>query len=129
AFSWSNGIVETMTLLVPGFYGGATQEDIGVNSNLGKALANNNVPPAQVKQATENAPTYWGDQPMTAGPVYAGAIVIFLFILGIMLADKKYTYWLVSATILSLMLSWGKNFETFNYFMFDYFPGYNKFRA
>ncbi len=129
AFNWSNGIAETMTLLVPGFYGGATQEDIGVNSNLGKALANNNVPPAQVKQATENAPTYWGNQPVTAGPVYAGAIVIFLFILGILLVEKKYTYWLVSATILSLMLSWGKNFETFNYFMFDYFPGYNKFRA
>lgn len=129
AFQWSSGIGETMTLLIPGFYGGATQENVGMNSHLGKALANNNVPPAQVKQVTENAPTYWGDQPMTAGPVYAGAVVIFLFVLGICFAKRKYVYWLVSAVVLSLMLSWGKNFETFNYFMFDYFPGYNKFRA
>lgn len=129
AFQWSNGIGETMTLLIPGFYGGATQENVGTNSNLGEALSRNNVPPAQVKQATENAPTYWGDQPMTAGPVYAGAVVIFLFVLGILFAERKYVYWLVSAVVLSIMLSWGKNFETFNYFMFDYFPGYNKFRA
>lgn len=129
AFQWSSGIAETMTLLIPGFYGGATQENIGTNSNLAKALSNNNVPPVQVKQATENAPTYWGDQPMTAGPVYAGAIVVFLFVIGIVFAEKKYVYWLVSAVVLSLLLSWGKNFASFNYFMFDYLPGYNKFRA
>ena len=129
AFQYSSGIVETFTLLIPHFYGGATQEDLGVDSNLGDALTNNNVPPVQIKQATENAPTYWGDQPMVSGPVYAGAIVIFLFVLGIFFADKKYIYWLVSATVLSLFLFWGKNFETFNYLMFDYFPGYNKFRA
>lgn len=129
AFQYNNGIGETLTLLIPGFYGGATQENIGTNSNLGKALSNNNVPPVQVKQATENAPTYWGNQPMTAGPVYAGAVVVFLFVIGIIFAEKKYVYWLVSAVVLSILLSWGKNFESFNYFMFDYFPGYNKFRA
>lgn len=129
AFQWSSGIAETMTLLVPGFYGGATQENLGTNSNLGEALSRNNVPPAQIQQVTENAPTYWGNQPSTAGPAYAGAIVIFLFVIGIIFADKKYKYWLASATILSILLSWGKNFEVFNFLMFDYFPGYNKFRA
>ncbi len=129
AFNWSGGVMESMTLFIPNFYGGATQEDIGTDSNLGEALKNNGAPPVQVKQMTERAPTYWGNQPSTAGPYYAGAIVIFLFIVGIILADKRYTYWLVIASVLSLMLSWGKNFDSFNYFMFDYFPGYNKFRS
>lgn len=129
AFWWSSGVIESMTLFIPNFYGGATQEDIGADSNLGDALANNNVPPVQIKQATENAPTYWGKQPSTAGAYYAGAVVVFLFVIGIFLADKKIIYWLVIASVLSLMLSWGHNFESFNYFMFDYFPGYNKFRS
>jgi hypothetical protein len=66
---------------------------------------------------------------MTSGPVYVGAIVVFLFVLGLFIVHKPTRIWLLGATILSIILAWGKNFEAFNYFMFDYFPGYNKFRA
>jgi hypothetical protein len=72
---------------------------------------------------------YWGPQSGVLAPYYAGAIVIFLFTIGIAFAEKKYVWWLVPLSMLSLMLSWGDSFKTFNYFMFDYFPGYNKFRS
>lgn len=128
-FAWSSGKMESMTLLIPNFYGGASQQKLDDDSNLAKALRQNGAPPDQVRQFTNNAGTYWGDQPFTSGPIYAGAIVCFLFVLGIILADNRTRYWLIGATVFSLMLAWGKNFETFNYLMYDYFPGYNKFRA
>lgn len=129
AFAWSSGKLESLTLVVPNLYGGGSVQDVGMNSKLGNALKAQNIPPAQIQEVVKNANTYWGDQPGTAGPIYAGATIFFLFIVGILFADKKYKWWLISATILSLMLAWGKNLEWFNYTMFDYFPGYNKFRA
>jgi hypothetical protein len=72
---------------------------------------------------------YWGPQDFTVGAYYAGAIICFLFLVGIVFAEKKYVWWLVPLSVLSLMLSWGDSFSSFNYFMFDYFPGYNKFRS
>lgn len=129
AFSWSSGIAESFTLLVPYFYGGASTEAIGRDSDLADTLENQGVPPAQVNQFVESVPTYFGDQPFTAGPTYVGAIICFLFVLGVMLAPAEYRYWLVIATLVSLVLSWGKNLPGVNYFLFDYLPGYNKFRA
>ncbi len=129
AFQWSNGIAETLTLLVPGFYGGGSTEQLDADSNFGRFLQQNGVQGAQLNQYLANVPTYFGNQPFTSGPIYAGAIICFLFILGLFVVDKPIRYWLLATAILGLMLSWGKNFETFNYFMFDYFPGYNKFRS
>ena len=129
AFGWSNGIPETFTLLVPYFYGGASGEDVGTKSKLAKELRRAGVGPAQIRSITSRAPTYWGKQPFTSGPVYLGIIVIFLFIIGIMTVKGPLKSWLIAASILGLMLSWGKNLEWFNYFVFDYFPLYNKFRA
>jgi Bacterial membrane protein YfhO len=129
AFSYSYGIGETATLLIPNFYGGASQMKLSDNSESGKALAAAGVPPAQLSDVLANMPTYWGNQPITSGPVYVGAVVFFLFVLGLMVADRRTRIWLLAGTILSVVLAWGKNFETFNYLMFDYFPGYNKFRA
>lgn len=129
AFRWSNGIMEPLTLLIPGFFGGPSVSSLPLNSHLGEALRDHGQPPVQVRQYLQQVRTYWGDQPLTAGPSYAGAVIIFLFILGLSLISRKDRAWLVTAILLSVMLSWGHNFEVFNNLMFDYFPGYNKFRS
>jgi hypothetical protein len=129
AFEWSSGVAESFTFLVPNFYGGASGNYTGQNSDLEIALRQNNVPEAQIAQYTRGLLGYWGPQPFTSGPVYAGALVVFFFVLGILYADKRYTAWLVAATVLSIVLSWGKHFPSVNYFLFDYLPMYNKFRA
>lgn len=128
-FNWSSGKLESMTLLIPDFYGGATQMALGMDSNLADALKRQGMGTMQIKETIEKAPTYWGSQPITAGAMYVGAIICFLFILGAFFAESKYKYWLIATTILSLLLSWGKNFEAFNYFLFDYLPAYSKFRS
>jgi hypothetical protein len=129
AFNWSYGVGETITLLVPNFYGGASQGKLSDNSETGKALAAAGVPPVQLSDYLAQMPLYWGDQPSTSGPVYVGAVVCFLFVLGLLVADRRTRIWLLAGTILSIMLAWGKNFEVFNDLMFDFFPGYNKFRS
>ncbi|WP_210514725.1 YfhO family protein [Hymenobacter terricola] len=121
AFQYSYGVGETITLLIPNFYGGASQMPLSTDSNLAKAGL-----PAEYLSAM---PTYWGQQSYTAGPVYMGAVVCFLFILGLFVVEKRTRYWLLAGTVLSILLAWGKNFETFNYLIFDLLPGYNKFRA
>jgi hypothetical protein len=77
----------------------------------------------------KTSPTYWGDQPITAGPTYAGSIMCFLFILGIIILEPKIKNWILLACVFSILLAWGKNLEWFNYALFDYFPGYDKFRS
>ena len=131
ATQWSYGVAESMTLLIPNFYGGSS-----VNSVLSiedsetldflrkfknKKLANSL---AQFKSSS-----YWGEQPIVSGPTYLGAIVVFLFILGIFLVNNRLRSWILLATIMSLMLAWGKNFMPLTEFFLDYFPAYNKFRA
>jgi len=128
ALGWSYGKSETLTLLVPGFMGGASSVELGTNSATYKAL-NANGAGAQAKQFIQNIPLYWGDQSFTSGPVYAGAIVIFLFVLGLFLVKGEIKWWLATVTFLFILLSWGKNFIEFTNIFFDYVPGYNKFRA
>ncbi|MBX2965967.1 MAG: YfhO family protein [Cyclobacteriaceae bacterium] len=129
AFEWSSGVSESFTLLVPNFYGGASGNYSSKNSDLEIALRQNSVPETQIAQYTRGLLGYWGPQPFTSGPVYGGAVVVFLFVLGILYADKRYASWLIAATLLSIILSWGKNFAAINYFLFDYLPMYNKLRA
>ena len=129
AFNWSHGILETFTYVAPLFSGGASVENVGVDSEFGNVLVSAGVPRNQIRQIAENAPTYWGNQPGVAGPIYGGVIILFLFILGLIVIKGPLKYWLASAFALGLLLSWGKNLEWFNYLFFDYFPGYNKFRA
>ncbi|SHK51136.1 membrane protein YfhO [Reichenbachiella agariperforans] len=128
AFQYSNGILEPLVLFIPNFFGGTAQEDLGKNSNLEQALKKQGASRQQIQQSVQAAPAYWGDQPLTA-PYYAGAIVVFLFVLSLLVLDRKYTRWVEVLVILSIVLSWGDNFETFNYLVFDYLPGYNKFRS
>src|SRR5690554_3352028 len=129
AFRWSQGKLESLTLLVPNFYGGGSREALPKDSATEQALRQNGIPPAEINNFIAGAPTYWGDQPGTGGPIYGGAIMIFLFVMGIIYAPAKYRNIFLAITVVSLMLSWGKNLEWFNYTLFDYLPGYNKFRA
>jgi len=126
---WSYGVTETMTLLVPDFMGGASYGDAGEKSNMYDLLIKYRVPRNDAKAISAQLPLYWGTQPFTSGPVYAGAIIIFLFIFGLFVVKGKLKWWLLTVTILSIMLAWGKNFMWFTDLFLDIFPGYNKFRA
>jgi len=129
ATQWSYGVGETMTLLIPDFYGGSSNEAPGQNSNVAKALRTNNVPEDNIRQfAGQSGLMYWGNQPWTS-PVYIGSIIIFLFFLGLIIVKGPLKWWLLAATLISLMLSWGHNFMWFTDLFLNYFPGYNKFRA
>ncbi|MBO7491085.1 MAG: hypothetical protein J6T59_01440 [Bacteroidales bacterium] len=117
AYSWSYGKGETYTLLVPGSYGGGSGETVGTDSQFYKNFRQ------------KQAPLYWGDQPFTSGPVYFGAIVIFLFILGLFVVKGPERWWILLVTILAILMSWGKNLMGFNSFLFEHLPLYNKFRT
>lgn len=129
AFQWSYGIGETFTFLIPNFYGGSTYGSLGASSNTFKTLTEVGASPAEARQFTAQMPLYWGDQPMTGGPAYAGAIVCFLFVLGMFVVRHPIKWWALVVAVFFTVLAWGSNFAAFNYFMFDYFPLYNKFRA
>ena len=129
AFRWSSGKWESMTLFIPHLYGGGSGIYNGKDSEVGELLQRNNVPRSEISQIERAYLGYWGKQPGTAGPAYVGAVFIFLFILSLFFLEGRHKYWMLSIVILSIMLSWGKNFPSFNNFMFDVFPGYNKFRA
>lgn len=117
AFSWSYGVGETYTLLVPGAMGGGSGETVSTESASYKAFRQ------------QQMPLYWGDQPFTSGPVYFGAIVIFLALAGLILVKGPERWWLLIATILAILMSWGRNFMPFNEWLFNHLPLYNKFRT
>ena len=128
---YSYGIPETMTLLIPGFQGGASVSPLHENSAVVGAMRANGIEPATISQYI-NQPVpynYWGNQFSTAGPVYVGAIVCFLFILGLIIVKGPIRWWLLSATLLSILLAWGHNFMAFTDLFIHFVPGYNKFRA
>ena len=125
ATSWSYGIAETFTLLIPNFYGGASQGELTTDSETYQAIKR----APNAKQLIKQLPLYWGTQPFTSGPTYAGSIVIFLFIFGLLFVKSEMRVWILLATIMSIMLAWGKNFMPLTDLFLDYFPGYNKFRA
>ena len=120
---WSYGVDETFNMLIPNYKGGSSKP-FDNDSETVKALRKNNAGD-QAYQFQK----YWGTQPGTDGPHYVGAIVIFLFVLGLVLVKGADKWWLLSATILSIMLAWGKNFMPLSNLFIDFFPGYNKFRA
>lgn len=119
---WSYGIGETFSLLVPNVKGGASVPLAANEKAMEKANPMYNSIYSQIGQ-------YWGEQPGTSGPVYVGAFVMFLFILGLFIVKGPMKWALLSATVLSVLLSWGKNFMGFTDFFLDYIPMYDKFRA
>lgn len=125
---YSYAKLETFNLFIPRFMGGGTVEELDENSNFYQLIE---------KQAGKKAAddyskqvlTYWGDQPIIEAPAYIGAVIFFLFFLGIFLVKGRLKQWLVAATVFSILLSWGRNFEGLTNFFIDYIPLYNKFRA
>ena len=129
ATQWSYGIDETMTLLIPNYMGASSNYDVGTNSKVYKELISKGVPKKNASDFCKNVPAYWGTQPFTSGPVYVGAIICFLFVLGLCIVRGPYKWALLVATIFSILLSWGRNFMPLTELFFNYFPMYNKFRA
>ena len=117
AFSWSYGVGETYTLLVPGAMGGGSGERVAEDSEWAR------------RTGQRQAPLYWGDQPFTSGPVYFGAIIVFLFVLGCFVVKGPEKWWILIATVLAVLMSWGRHFLPLNEFLFNNLPLYNKFRT
>ena len=121
AFAWSYGKMETFTQLIPEMYGGG-HVMLDKNSETAKELR-------KAGYGSTYLPTYWGDQPFTSGPVYVGAIIIFLFILGLFIVRGPIRWWVIIVCIISFVLAWGRHFEGINNFLFYNLPLYNKFRT
>lgn len=129
ATDWSYGKAETMTLLIPNWEGGASGYNVGTNSVLYKELVGQRANTTWAKQFCQSAPTYRGDKMFTSGAVYVGAIICFLFILGLFIVPGPYKWALLFATLMSILLAWGRNFMWLTELFYNYFPMYNKFRA
>lgn len=123
ATAWSYGISETFSLLIPNVKGGGNG---AIGREHEKVL--DKVSPQQ-RQVIAQMDQYWGDQPFTSGPVYAGAAVMLLFFIALFILEGYMKWWLLACTVLSIMLAWGKNFMPLTDFFLDYVPGYNKFRT
>lgn len=121
AFAWSYGKAETFTLLVPNCYGSG-HTILDKSDPTLRELRN-------AGYGSTYLPTYWGDQPFTAGPVYVGAIVCFLFILGLFVVKGPEKWWVIAAVIISFILAWGRNLMPINEWLFHHLPMYNKFRT
>ena len=126
--TYSYGVLETFNLFIPRFMGGGNYENVGMDSNIYNFLKDK-TDPRQAKEFSKFAPMYWGQQPIVEAPAYIGAVLVFLFVLGIFLAKGKLKKWLVGVVIFSILLSWGKNLNFLTDFFIDYVPMYNKFRA
>ena len=125
AFQWSYGWKELMTVLVPNVYGGGSGGTLDSSSELYKELKKNG---AQVGKEVQTY-TYWGDKIFTSGPVYFGALVCFLFVLGMFVIRNPMKWWLLAGSVFLTFLALGRNFDSFNDLMFHYLPLYNKFRT
>ena len=127
ATSWSYGKMETFNLMIPNLMGGASGSELSEDSDVYQVLKKNRVPNA--KNIIKRMPTYWGDQPFTSGPVYIGAVICFLFVLGAFIVKGRLKWWLITCTLLSFALAWGHNMMWLTDIFLDYVPGYNKFRS
>lgn len=127
ATAWSYGINEMPNLLIPNFNGGASSGALDMDSETAKLLKRAGQP--NLRQTLKHMPLYWGPQPFTAGPMYMGAITIFLFILGLALCKGREKWWLVAASVIAIFLAWGNHFMWFTKLWFNYAPMYSKFRT
>lgn len=126
---YSYGLAESLNLIVPRLFGGSNNEALGKDSKTYDFLVKQGVPPTQALEFTNGLPTYWGTQPIVAAPAYIGVIIFFFFVLSLFLVKGYKKWWLLTGSIMALVLSWGKNFDILTNVMIDYFPLYNKFRA
>ncbi|ROI00376.1 YfhO family protein [Chryseobacterium daecheongense] len=130
---WSYGQLETLNLFIPRLMGGGSQEPEAkeIMNRVQELVQENVSSQAEMDRISKgfSGVTYWGDQPGTSGPAYQGAIVCFLAVLGFFFGWKKYRYWVLGASILTILLAWGSNFMPLSDFFIDFVPFYNKFRA
>src|SRR5690606_1577088 len=129
AYAWSQGIAENLTFVIPNAYGGKSQGVLDEKSNVVKFFEGVGVPQHQAVQFAQSLPTYWGEKSFTSGPWYFGVGIIALFILGLIIVKDRLKWWILAATVLTILLSFGKHFTLISDLFFDYFPMYNKFRA
>ena len=130
AYQWSQGVGECITFLVPNAYGGSSRGNAQQHEHVVKSLTDIGADPTQATYIAQNmGPSYWGEKPFTEGSFYFGAVVCFLFVLGLFIVKNKMKWWLLVVVLLNMLLSFGKNFPFVSDLFFDYFPLYNKFRA
>lgn len=128
ATSWSYGLNEMPNLLIPNFNGGCSSCNPDLKKSATESLLRR-AGQTNIKETMNNLPMYWGPQPFTAGPMYMGAISIFLFVLALLLVKGKEKWWILCVSLLACMLSWGYHFLWFTKLCFNYLPMYNKFRT
>lgn len=126
ATAWSYGIEETPNLLIPNFNGGASSGELSKKSASYSTMSRYY---SNAESLRKGMPLYWGPQPFTAGPMYMGAISIFLFVLGLCIIRNRYKWWIAGVSLLALLLAWGSHFMWFSELFFKYAPLYNKFRT
>lgn len=129
ATNWSLGYEELGSLLVPNFVGGSSAAGLDESSNVYKTLSSKGVSPEQASQFVQRMPLYWGSEPFVQGPIYLGAIVIFLFVFGLFAYRGNLKWWIVGSVIFSVLIALGKNFATFYHLLYNVVPMFNKFRA
>lgn len=130
AFQYSLGKAETVTLMMPNSFGGSSSQTFDENSQIVQKLVDNNVPEANAVQLAASIPKYWGGiVEGTSGPVYLGVISCLLFIIGIVVLKSQHKWWILTAVLVTIFMAWGKYFSSFNDFLFNTLPLYNKFRA
>ncbi|RZJ58828.1 MAG: hypothetical protein EOO45_26380, partial [Flavobacterium sp.] len=126
---YSYGVVESLNLIFPRLFGGGNRENVGQDSPMGEFVLAQGATPAEAEEFASNVPTYWGDQPIVEAPAYIGAIVFFLAVFALFNDNRKIKYAFLAGALLSLLLSWGKNFDPLTRFFVDFVPLYDKFRA
>ncbi len=122
--AWSYGKAESLNMLIPNLYGGTSEGGLPADGEVYKTLKAYNA-----ANLTSQIPAYWGPQPMTSGPVYLGAVILFIFVVSLFLVRGTMFYSMLAVTTLALMLAWGKNFMWLTDIFIDHFPLYNKFRT
>jgi hypothetical protein len=129
AYEYSQGVGECVTFLIPNAYGGGSSTTVGDDSKVAKVLTDKGIDATQAQNFAQQLPIYWGEKPFTEGPYYFGAAIFLLFIFGLIIIKNRIKWWLLSAVLLTMLLSFGRNWPFVSDIFFNYFPLYNKFRA
>ncbi len=129
AYMWSQGVGESFTFMISDLYGASSTRRLDDKSEVFKAIQTVGASPEQALDFAQRLPVYWGEKPGTSGGYYFGAIVCFLFVFGLFIVRSRLKWWILSVTVLFMLLSFGKNFPFVSDLFFNYFPLYNKFRA
>lgn len=129
AYMWSQGVGESFTFLISDLYGASHDRKLDEKSEVYKTIQGIGASPEQALGFAQDLPLYWGEKSFTSGGYYFGAIVCFLFVFGLFIVRSRLKWWVLSVTVLFMLLSFGRHFPLVSDLFFDYFPLYNKFRA